>query len=208
MAKPSDRFSLAGKRVLVTGASSGFGEHFSRLCSKAGAAVVVAARRTDRLAKLVEDIKAEGGSAVAVELDVRSRDSVVKCFDFIEKTGEVAGVVINNAGVTVTRSFLDVSEEDWDFVEGTNLTGAWRVAHEGAKRMKDAGIKGGSIINVASITGIRAGGGVSPYAAAKAGLIHLTNVMALELARFDIRTNAIAPGWFSTELNDDFLSSK
>lgn len=201
------RFSLVGKRVLVTGASSGFGEHFARLCARSGAAVVVAARRTDRLQKLVADIKAEGANAIAVELDVRSRESVVACFDTIEKTGPVADVIVNNAGVTTTIPFLDLKEEDWDFVEGTNLTGAWRVVHEGAKRMKAAGVKG-SIINIASITGIRASGAVSPYAAAKAGLIHLTHVMALELARFNIRTNALAPGWFSTELNDGFLKSK
>jgi NAD(P)-dependent dehydrogenase (short-subunit alcohol dehydrogenase family) len=202
----ADRFSLKGKCCLITGASSGFGEHFARVCAAAGATIVIGARRIDRLAALKTELEVKGASVLAVALDVRSRESVVGCYDAIEKAGLIADVIVNNAGVSLTTPFLNLTEELWDDVAGTNLNGAWRVAHEGAKRLQKHG-RPGSIINIASITAIRASGAIAPYAAAKAGLIQLTKVMALELARYNIRTNALAPGWFSTELNDGFLKS-
>jgi NAD(P)-dependent dehydrogenase (short-subunit alcohol dehydrogenase family) len=129
------------------------------------------------------------------------------CFDEIAARTGTADVIVNNAGVAITRAVLEQSESDWDTVLDTNLKGAWLVAQEGARRMIDAGLPG-VIVNIASITGERVAGGVAPYCASKAGLIHLTRAMALELARSRIRVNALAPGYVQTELNREFLASE
>ncbi len=199
-------FQLDGRTALVTGASSGLGRHFARLLAQAGATVVLAARRTDRLAEAVAQIGADGGSAQALAMDVCDAASVSAAFDTLAERGLCADVVINNAGIAVSRPLLAQTEDDWDQVVDTNLKGAWRVAQEAARRMVAAN-RGGSIVNVASITGERVAGGVAPYCASKAGLIQLTKAMALELARVGIRVNALAPGYVSTELNQDFLAS-
>ena len=201
-------FRLDGQRALVTGASSGLGRSFALTLARAGASLVVVARRTDKLAGLVDEVRALGGECLAVGLDVTSAASVVACFDEIASaTGGVADIVVNNAGVTVTKPLLKQTEEDWDAVVGTNLKGGWMVAQEAARRLVAAG-KGGSIVNVASILGERVAGGVAPYAVSKAGLVQATKVMALELARHDIRVNAILPGYVVTDLNREFLESE
>lgn len=201
-----ERFSLTGKLALVTGASSGLGLHFSKLLGSAGAKVAVAARRVDRLQQLVEEISNSGAEARAFALDVASAENVRSCFDAISEWG-VPDVIVNNAGVTVTGALLDQTEEDFDRVMDTNLKGVWLVATEGARRMVAAN-KGGSIVNVASILGERVSGGVAPYAISKAGVIQATKAMALELARHNIRVNALLPGYVSTEMNRDFLESE
>lgn len=202
----AERFSLGGKLVLVTGASSGLGMHFAKLLAGAGARVAVAARRTDKLQSLVEEITQAGGAARAYALDVGQAQSVRDCLDAIGAWG-VPDVIVNNAGVTVTRALLEQTEEDFDQVMDTNLKGNWLVATEGARRMV-AARKGGAIVNVASILGERVGGGVAPYAISKAGVIQATKAMALELARYGIRVNALLPGYVATELNRDFLESE
>lgn len=194
---------LDGKRALVTGASSGFGAHFARLLSDAGAEVVLAARRVDKLRALADSLNAQGGRASVVELDVASADSVREAFAQVG----ACDIVINNAGITVTRSLLDQSEEDWDSVIDTNLKGCWLVATEAARRLRDAG-RPGSIVNIASILGERVAAGVAPYAISKAGVVQATKVMALELARHKIRVNALLPGYVVTDLNRDFLDSE
>jgi NAD(P)-dependent dehydrogenase (short-subunit alcohol dehydrogenase family) len=200
------RFNLDGRLALVTGASSGLGRDFALTLARAGARVAVAARRADRLADTVAAIEAAGGSAFAVSLDVTDRLSVRGCFDAIEDRDGIADLIVNNAGAAVTRPILEQSEDDWDSVVDTNLKGAWLVAQEAARRLVAAG-RPGSIINIASITGERVAGGVAPYCASKAGVLHLTRAMALELARHGIRVNALAPGYVETELNRDFLNS-
>ena len=201
-------FRLDGKRALVTGASSGLGRRFALTLSAAGAEVIVVARRADKLGGLVSEITAAGGKAHAVSLDVTDAKSIVACFDEIERAaGGAPDVVVNNAGVTVTKPLLKQTEEDWDSVVGTNLKGGWMVAQEAARRMVAAD-KGGSIVNIASILGERVAGGVAPYAVSKAGLVQATKAMALELARYDIRVNAILPGYVITDLNRDFLESE
>lgn len=202
-----EHFRLDGRRALVTGASSGLGQHFARMLARAGAAVAVAARRAERLDETVAAIKSSGGQAVAVHLDVTDQASVRACFDELSEKLGPADLIVNNAGIAVSRPLLEQSVSDWDSVIDTNLRGAWLVAQEGARRLIDAGLPG-AIVNIASITGERVAGGVAPYCASKAGLIHLTRAMALELARHGIRVNALAPGYVQTELNQDFLASE
>ncbi len=197
---------LSGKCALVTGASSGLGRHFAEVLAAAGAKVAVAARRAERVASVAEAIGARGGTAVPVELDVTRRTSVTRA------VGEAAAalgrldILVNNAGVTATASFLALDEEAWDNVVDTNLKGAFAVAQEAARRMKEQGT-GGAIVNIASILGLRVAGHVAPYVASKAGLVQLTKAMALELARHGIRVNALCPGYMETDLNREFFAS-
>lgn len=197
-------FALGGRTVLVTGASSGLGRHFAKTLAKAGANVAVAARRTDRLTALVDELRADGGLAHAFELDVNSRDSVINCLDSVLEVFGRLDVVVNNAGVSDTKAVLDYDDTDWDAIVDTNLKGSWMVAQESARRMVAQGIQG-SIVNITSILASRVTAGVGPYSVSKAGLAQLTRSMALELARHQIRVNAIAPGYVVTELNKEFL---
>ncbi|MFT3754420.1 MAG: SDR family oxidoreductase [Pseudoxanthomonas sp.] len=199
-------FDLRGRNALVTGASGGLGRHFALVLAKAGASVAVGARRADKLAELVEEISAAGGHAVAVGMDVSSRDSIAAALD--EAAGELGtlDVIVNNAGVTATKRVLDYTDEDWDAVMDTNLRGAWIVAQEAAKRLSAAN-QPGSIINISSIYSSRVSPGLVPYTVSKAGVKQLTRVLALEFAKFGIRVNAIAPGYIATDLNRDFLAS-
>ena len=201
-------FRLDGHRALVTGASSGLGRRFALTLAQAGAEVVVAARRADKLADLVAELESLSVRAFALSLDVTDQTSIVACFDEIERrAGGPADVVVNNAGVTVTKPALQQTEEDWDAVVGTNLKGSWMVAQEAARRLVAAD-RSGSLVNVASILGERVAGGVAPYAVSKAGLVQATKALALELARYRIRVNAILPGYVVTDLNREFLDSE
>ncbi|MET0544964.1 MAG: glucose 1-dehydrogenase [Caulobacterales bacterium] len=193
---------LSNKRALITGASSGLGKHFARVLAKAGAHVVLAARRLPILEKSVKEIEADGGKASCVTLDVTDPDSISAA---IAAAGPI-DILINNAGVTDTKALLSRSAEDFDAILNANLRGAYLVALEAAKAMQTCGASG-SIINVASILGLRQGGGVTPYAISKAGVIQMTKQFALELARFNIRVNALAPGYIATELNEDFFET-
>jgi NAD(P)-dependent dehydrogenase (short-subunit alcohol dehydrogenase family) len=199
-------FSLQGRHVLVTGASSGLGRHFAGALAVAGARVSVAARRETALAETVERIRAAGGEANAVRMDVTDAASVEQAFAAAEALFGTVGIVINNAGVTGTRAALDMTDDDWTSVIDTNLKGSWVVARHAARRMIHHG-QGGSIVNIASILGVRVAGGVAPYAISKAGVVQMTKVLALEWARHRIRVNALAPGYIETDLNDEFFAS-
>lgn len=199
--------ALQGKVALVTGAFGGLGRHFALTLARAGAAVAVTGRRMDAGEKLAAQIGALGGRIALRAMDVTDPDSVRRAVDGIASELGPIGVVVNNAGVAVTQPFLDMSEEDWSGVVDVNLSGAWRVAQTAARHMRDHG-QGGSIVNIASITGVRVAGAISAYVASKAGLIQLTKAMALELARYRIRVNALAPGYVETDLNRDFFATE
>jgi len=200
------RFDLHGRTALVTGASAGFGRHFARVLAAAGATVAVAARRRDLLDALVAEIAATGNCAVAVELDVTDGASITAAFDAVSAALGPVEVVVNNAGISILKPPLELDETEWDAVVNTNLRGAWLVAQAAARALVEAG-RPGRIINIASIVGLRPIGHLAPYAAAKAGLIHLTRVLAMEWARHGIQVNAIAPGYVETDLNRDFWAS-
>ncbi len=199
----NDAFSLAGETALVTGASSGLGEHFALTLARAGAQVAIAARRVDRLEALAARIKSAGGTAHAVALDVTEPASVKACFEAAESVLGPIGIVINNAGITDPAFITRMSEQQWRSVMDVNLDGVFRVGQEAARRMV-AGGKGGSIVNIASIVGLGAIKTLGAYAASKAAVLALTRTMALELARDNVRVNALAPGYIATELNDSF----
>lgn len=203
----SQRFDLTGKTALITGASSGLGAHFARLLAGAGARVVVAARRAERLSALVDELKGQGHEALAVTMDVTDSDSVEAGFSAAEQAFGVCDILVNNAGIGDPVPFLDMTEGNWRSMLDTNLDGAWRVAHRACKAMAKGG-QGGSVINIASILGLRVGSALSHYAVAKAGVVQLTKAMALELARENIRVNAIAPGYFRTEMNSDYFDTE
>jgi NAD(P)-dependent dehydrogenase (short-subunit alcohol dehydrogenase family) len=203
-AAAADRFDLAGAAALVTGASSGLGRHFALTLALAGARVAVAARRGAELEALAGEIGQAGGTALPVVLDVLDSGSVAAAVAAAEAGLGPLDILVNNAGIATTSSFLGQDEAGWRRVLATNLDGAWRVAHEVAARMAAHG-SGGTIVNIASILGLRSASHVAAYAAAKAGLISLTQSMAIELARHRIRVNALAPGYVETDLNRDFL---
>lgn len=194
---------LSGLRALVTGASSnGLGAHFARTLASAGAEVVVTARRMALLEALVSEITANGGKATALAMDVTRADMVEQAF---AQAGPVQ-IVVNNAGIERSGRILEISETDYDAVLDTNLKGVWLVATEAARHMQ-AGGDGGSIINIASITGYRGMIGTAPYCIAKAGVLHLTRQLAWSLGKHRIRVNSISPGFFETDLNREFLHS-
>lgn len=201
-----EAFSLKGKTALVTGASSGLGRHFARVLARAGARVVAAARRLDRLEALTNEIRADGGEAIAVGLDVTKPEKIAAAFDTAQSAFGPVKILVNNAGVPSNTFFTQLTEEDWRHVMDVNLDGVFRVGQEAARRMIKAG-GGGSIINVSSVLGLGVLKAVAPYAASKAAVIQLTKAMALELSRDRIRVNALAPGYVVTELNEALLTS-
>jgi NAD(P)-dependent dehydrogenase (short-subunit alcohol dehydrogenase family) len=191
---------------MVTGASSGLGAHFARVLARDGYGVVLAARRVDALAALKAEIVASGGAAEVVALDVADARSVEAAFAEVDRLGLRPDVVVNNAGISDAKPALEITAAEWDRVVDTNLRGVFLVAQAAARRMKEAG--GGSIVNVASILGHRVAGAVASYAASKAGVVRLTEALALEWARFGIRVNALCPGYVETDLNRDFFDSE
>jgi NAD(P)-dependent dehydrogenase (short-subunit alcohol dehydrogenase family) len=199
-------FDLAGRVALVTGASSGLGRHFAAVLAGAGATVGLLARRVDRLIAAVHEIEAGGGRAVALPCDVTDAASVRAAMAAAEAALGPADILVNNAGAVVSKPLFEHSEAEWDRVLDTNLKGAWLMAREAAARWVALGRRG-RIINIASLLGLRTVRNVPSYAASKAGLIHLTHTLAVELAPYGITVNALAPGYIETDLNRDFLHS-
>ncbi|MFN8542765.1 MAG: glucose 1-dehydrogenase [Candidatus Binatia bacterium] len=202
----SRHFDLTGRTALVTGASSGLGRHFATTLAAHGAAVAVAARRVERLHALVDELGAAGSRAVAVAMDVTRGDTIRAGFEAAAAALGPIDVTVNNAGISTPTPTLDLPEADWDAVVDTNLRGAWLVAQTAARALVAAG-RPGRIVNIASIVGLRTIGQLAPYAAAKAGLLHLTRTLAMEWARHGIQVNAIAPGYVETDINRDFWTT-
>lgn len=200
----STPFILDGDVALVTGASSGLGRHFALTLARAGAKVAVAARRLDKLQELVEEIEGFDGRALAISLDVTDPASVAAAVQAAETELGAIAILVNNAGVGGAKPALETDLADWNRIIDANLTGAWLMAQETARHMVRLG-HGGSIVNIASMMGFVVRTQVPAYCASKAGLIHLTRALALELAPNEIRVNAIAPGYFETDLSRPFL---
>lgn len=202
----AETFDLSGRTALITGGGTGLGQRFAQVLAGAGASVVLGARRADKLQETAARIEAAGGQARCVPMDVTDAAQISAAFDVAETLGPVS-ILVNNAGVAAQSMLLDLDESEWDTVLDTNLKGAWLVAREAAHRMINAGASG-SIVNIASMLGSVVQKGTGPYAASKAALIQITRVMALEWAKFNIRVNALAPGYFLTEMSEDFLASE
>jgi NAD(P)-dependent dehydrogenase (short-subunit alcohol dehydrogenase family) len=200
-------FDLTGRVALVTGSSSGLGVRFAEVLAENGAAVALVARRRERLAALKSRIEQSGGRAFAVAADVCDRAAMHAAFDAVEGAFGTATILVNNAGIVHAGRAVELAEEDWRRVLATNLDAVFYWAQEAARRMLAAG-KGGSIVNIASVLGLNVDKGVAAYATAKAGVIQLTKALSLELAFKGIRVNAIAPGWFVTEINRDYLGGE
>jgi NAD(P)-dependent dehydrogenase (short-subunit alcohol dehydrogenase family) len=202
------QIDLGGRVALVTGASSGLGAQFARTLARAGAGVVLAARRIERLKTLRAEIEGEGGDAHVVTLDVTDPDSIKAAVAHAETELGPIDILVNNSGVSTTQRLVDVAPEDYDHVMDTNTRGAFFVAQAVGKRMiaRSKGeapgtFTGGRIVNVASMAGLRVLGQIGVYAISKAAVIHMTRAMALEWGRYGINVNALCPGYIDTEIN-------
>lgn len=196
-------WNLSGKVAFITGASGGLGAHFAKALAANGASVILGARREAALTDVASEILSAGGKCQTVALDVTDASSIAK----VAAELDFADILVNNAGIVRDGNALSQSEADWDAVMDTNLKGMFLMAQAAAKAMQQQG-RGGSIINIASILGLRQAGGALPYAVSKAGAIQLTKILALEWARHGIRVNAIAPGYIETDLNAEFWQTK
>ena len=200
-------FSTKGKVALVTGSGTGMGTAFAHALAKSGAKVVCAARRLDKVQKVADEIVANGGEAVAFELDIGDVNSVKQVFDKSEETFGTVDILVNNAGQILSVPFPDVSDEDWDNLVNVNLNGTMRMTRECSKRLIAAG-KPGSIINITSITGMQTLRNVPCYGSVKAALNQFTKQAAADLLDHNIRCNAIAPGYFMTEMVDWYFETE
>ncbi|MCK6414036.1 MAG: SDR family oxidoreductase [Giesbergeria sp.] len=199
---------LSGRIAFVTGASSGLGAQFARTLARAGAGVVLASRRIEKLKELRARIEGEGGDAHVVELDVTDHDSIKAAVAHAETEMGSIDILVNNSGVSTTQRLQDVTPEDYDFIFDTNVKGAFFVAQEVGKRMlarsrgaAPGSFTGGRIINIASMAGLKVLPQIGAYAMSKAAVVQMTKAMALEWGRYGINVNALCPGYIDTEIN-------
>jgi 3-oxoacyl-[acyl-carrier protein] reductase len=205
--KAAEIFDLKGRAALVTGASAGLGLRFAEVLAANGAAVALVARRAGKLKEAAAKIERVGGRAIAIEADVLDRKQMSQAFDQAERALSTVTILVNNAGVAHSTRAVELSEEEWHRIVRTNLDAVFFWAQEGARRMLAANQKG-AIINIASVLGFGVSKGTIAYATAKAGVIQMTKALGLELAFKGVRVNAIAPGWFVTDINRDYLASE
>ena len=204
--------NFEGKIAMVTGASSGLGARFAKALAGAGAQVVLASRRIDRLKELRAEIEAEGGAAHVVALDVTDLASIKSAIAHAETEAGPIDILVNNSGVSTTQRLLDVSEDDYGYVMDTNLRGAFFIAQQTAKRMirraKGDPKKQHRIVNIASVAGLRVLPQIGVYCMSKAGVVQMTKAMAVEWGRYGINVNAICPGYIATEMNEDYFDTE
>jgi 3-oxoacyl-[acyl-carrier protein] reductase len=205
--KAAELFSLKGRVALVTGASSGLGQQFARALAENGASVALVARRAGKLEAFRADLEKSGAKAVAIEADVNDRAAMMSAFDQAEQAFGTVTILVNNAGIAHGGRAVDMTPEEWRKVLATNLDAVFFWAQEAARRMLVAKQQG-AIVNIASVLGLAVAKGAVAYATAKAGVVQVTKALALELAFKGVRVNAIAPGWFMTEMNDDYLAGE
>jgi NAD(P)-dependent dehydrogenase (short-subunit alcohol dehydrogenase family) len=205
--KAADMFSLKGRVALVTGASSGLGVQFAKALADNGAAVALVARRADRLKSVKDEIEGKGGRAVAIEADVTDHAAIARAFDAAEKAFGTVTILVNNAGIAHGGRAVEMPPEEWRKVLSTNLDAVFFWAQEAARRLL-AAKKQGAIVNIASVLGLAVSKGAVAYAAAKAGVVQVTKALAVELAFKGVRVNALAPGWFVTEMNNEYLTGE
>ena len=204
----SNPFDLTDKVIAITGASSGFGHHFAGVLAKHGATVILGARREEKLTERVAEITASGGKAHAARLDVRESDSIKAFIDLAFNDFGRLDAIINNAGVEAgAKTYAMIDEDDWDYVLDTNLKSAWLVSKHYTEQVLAHKQGSGNIIMISSITDTRTIKGQFPYAVSKGGLTRMTEVMALEAARYNIRVNALAPGYILTDVSRILLES-
>jgi NAD(P)-dependent dehydrogenase (short-subunit alcohol dehydrogenase family) len=199
--------SLQGRHALVTGAGGGIGKHAAAVLAAHGARVTLCARRFDMVNAAATELSAAGHAALAVTMNVTDAATIAAGLEAATAKFGPVDILINNAGVVGDKSLLDMTDDEWDRILDTNLKGAWLCAREVARRLIAAG-RGGAIVNIASVLGLAVQKGTGPYAASKAGLLHLTRAMAAEWARYGIRVNALAPGYIETDMVGAFLSSE
>ena len=208
MTKAADMFNLKGRVALVTGASSGLGQQFARALADNGASVALVARRADRIKAFAAELEKSGAKVVAIEADVTDRAAMLRAFDAAEKALGLVTILVNNAGVAQEGvRAVDLDPEEWRRVLSTNVDAVFFWAQEAAKRMLAKGAKG-AIVNIASVLGLAVAKGSVSYATAKAAVIQVTKALSLEWAFKGVRVNAIAPGWFVTEINYEYLGSE
>ena len=204
--------NLDGKVAMITGASSGLGARFSKILANAGAQVILASRRVDRLKDLRAEIESNGGAAYVLELDVTDNESIFKAFNEVEHEIGVIDILINNSGVSTTQKLIDVSPEDYSYVMNTNLKGAFFIAQKTAKLMLKRAKENPNlqyrIINIASVAGLKVLSKIGIYCISKSGLIQMTKSMALEWGKYGINVNAICPGYIETEINTEYFNSE
>jgi NAD(P)-dependent dehydrogenase (short-subunit alcohol dehydrogenase family) len=203
-----DLFSLQGKVAALSGASTGIGRHLAGTLAAAGAKVVLGARSVAKLEERVAEIRAAGGEAFAAPLDVSDINSVVAFFDAAEKRFGPVDILVNNAGVEAgAHTYVTLDDESWDTVIDTNLKGLWWMTLELTRRAAAQKRPGAVVVNISSITSERTTKGIFPYAVSKAGVNHATHVMALEGAKYNVRVNALAPGYIYTNVSKALLDS-
>jgi NAD(P)-dependent dehydrogenase (short-subunit alcohol dehydrogenase family) len=203
----AELFDLKGRVGVVTGASSGLGARFAEVLAGAGASVALIARRADRLKSVQARIEQAGGRAIVIAADVTDRKAMIRAFDQAEEAFGTVTILVNNAGVVHSGRAVELAEEEWRRVVGTDLDAVFFWAQEAARRMLAAG-KTGAIVNIASVLGFGVAKGTAAYAVAKAGVVQLTKALGLELAFKGVRVNAIAPGWIVTDINREYLASE
>ncbi len=201
-------FNLEGKTALVTGAGSGIGQEIAKTLYDAGANLALAARRKEKLEETKSILNNKSQNVEVFSLDVTNEDSIKNCLTDINKEFPSIDILVNNAGMTVVGTLDNNEQDEWDNVINTNLRGPWALSKFWLKSILEKNQKNGVVLNVSSITGeaVQKGNGI--YAISKAALSHMTRQMALEWAKYNVRVNAIAPGYFRTDINSDFLDSE